>query len=98
MAKAYFIVEIETIDQDLMAAYREHTPAAVEAFGGRFLVRGGTSETLEGDWQPKRLVVLEFPSLDAAQAFYHSEQYKPLLEMRLKAGHSKVVLVEGAPG
>jgi uncharacterized protein (DUF1330 family) len=96
MAKAYFIVDIDSVDQDLMTAYRKHTPAAVEAFGGRFLVRGGASETLEGDWQPKRIVVLEFPSLEAAHAFYRSEQYKPLLEMRLKAGHSKVVLVEGA--
>jgi len=60
------------------------------------LVRGGASETLEGDWQPKRLVVLEFPSVDAAKAFYHSEQYKPLLDMRKKAGHSNLVLVEGA--
>ena len=93
---AYFIVEIDTVDQDLMAEYRKHTPAAVEAFGGRFLVRGDASETLEGDWQPKRLVVLEFPSVDAAKAFYHSEQYKPLLEMRKKAGHSNMVLVEGA--
>jgi uncharacterized protein (DUF1330 family) len=93
---AYFIVEIDTVDQDLMAEYRKHTPAAVEAFGGRFLVRGGASETLEGDWHPKRLVVLEFPTLEAAKSFYYSDQYKPLLEMRMKAGQSKLVLVEGA--
>ena len=93
---AYFIVEIDTVDEALMAEYRSHTPAMVQAFGGRFLVRGGESETLEGQWERKRLVVLEFPSLEAAKKFYHSDQYKPLLEMRKKAGHSKVVLVQGA--
>jgi len=92
---AYLIVEIDTIDADLMAEYRKHTPAAVEAFGGRFLVRGGASETFEGGWEPQRIVVLEFPSMDAARAFYHSERYKPLLEMRTKAGRSRAVLVEG---
>jgi len=92
---AYFLVEIDTVDEPAMAAYRQQVPPVVEAFGGRFLVRGGASETLEGDWHPPRLVVLEFPDLATARAFYHSEVYAPLKTMRCEAGHSRLVLVEG---
>jgi len=92
---AYFLVEIETVDAEEMAEYRAKVPPVVEACGGRFLVRGGSSETLEGDWHPKRLVVLEFPDLATAKAFYDSEAYEPLKQMRLRAGNSKMVLVEG---
>jgi len=92
---AYFIVEIETVDAQQMAEYRALVPPVVEAFGGRFLVRGGACETLEGDWAPPRLVVLEFPNLETARAFYDSELYEPLKRMRLRAGRSRLVLVEG---
>jgi len=92
---AYFIVEIETVDAQQMAEYRALVPPVVEAFGGRFLVRGGVCETLEGDWVPPRLVVLEFPNLERARAFYDSELYEPLKRMRLRAGRSRLVLVEG---
>ncbi len=92
---AYIIVEVETIDEALMAEYRKHTPGAIAKFGGKFIVRGGKTRTLEGDWKPSRLVVLEFPSYAKAEEFYDSEHYKPLLEMRLKAGNSKAVIVDG---
>jgi uncharacterized protein (DUF1330 family) len=92
---AYFVVEIETVDPQEMAEYRALIPPVVEAFGGRFLVRGGAVETLEGDWVPPRLVVLEFPDLATARTFYNSELYEPLKRMRLRAGRSKLVLVEG---
>lgn len=95
MAKGYLIVEIDTVDPELMVRYREKTPDAIAAFGGRFIVRGGASQTLEGDWKPPRIVVIEFPSVAKAREFYGSDLYKPLLEMRLRAGRSKAVLVEG---
>lgn len=94
---AYFLVEIETVDAQAMAEYRALIPPVVQAFGGRFLVRGGACETLEGDWVPPRLVVLEFPDLATAWAFYDSELYAPLKQLRLRAGRSRLVLVEGVP-
>ena len=94
----YIIVEIETTDEALMAEYRKHTPGLVGKFGGKFIGRGGKPRTLEGGWTPSRVVVLEFPDYAAAERFYHSEEYKPVLAMRLKAGHSKAILVDGHNG
>ena len=95
---AYIIVEVETTDEALMTEYRKHTPGAVAKFGGKFIVRGGKTRTLEGGWSPPRLVVLEFPSYEKAEEFYHSDHYKPILAMRLKAGKSKAILVDGHAG
>lgn len=95
---AYLIVEVETTDEALMAEYRKHTPGAIARFGGKFIVRGGKTKTLEGDWSPPRMVVIEFPSFEKAEEFYHSDHYRPILEMRLKAGKSKAVLVDGHAG
>jgi uncharacterized protein (DUF1330 family) len=95
---AYIIVEVETTDEALMTEYRKHTPGAVAKFGGKFIVRGGKTRTLEGGWKPARMVVLEFPTYEKAEEFYDSEHYKPLLDMRLKAGNSKAILVDGYSG
>jgi uncharacterized protein (DUF1330 family) len=95
---AYIIVEVETTDEALMTEYRKHTPGAVAQFGGKFIVRGGKTRTLEGGWSPPRIVVLEFPSYEKAEAFYDSDHYKPILAMRLKAGKSKAILVDGHAG
>ncbi len=95
---AYIIVEVDTTDEALMAEYRKHTPGAVAKFGGKFIVRGGTCRTLEGEWTPSRIVVLEFPTFAQAEQFYDSDHYKPILAMRLKAGKSKAILVDGYNG
>jgi uncharacterized protein (DUF1330 family) len=95
---AYMIVEVETTDEALMAEYRKHTPGLVAKFGGKFIVRGGATKTLEGGWSPPRLVVLEFPDMAAVERFYHSPEYKPVLEMRLRAGKSKAILADGHNG
>ena len=95
---AYLIVEVETTDEALMAEYRKHTPGAIDKFGGKFIVRGGKTRTVEGGWTPSRLVVIEFPSFAKAEEFYDSEHYKPILAMRLKAGKSKAVIVDGHAG
>ena len=92
---AYVIGDIEVTDPALYEDYRKQVAATVQKYGGRFVVRGGKSETLEGSWHPKRLVLLEFPGIDAAKRWYHSEEYKPLLAMRLKASKGNLVLVEG---
>ncbi|HEU4367129.1 MAG TPA: DUF1330 domain-containing protein [Methylomirabilota bacterium] len=92
---AYFIVDIDVHDSAGLEEYRRRVPATISAYGGRFVVRGGTFEALEGSWQPKRLVLLEFPSLDQAKRWYDSEEYRPLKAMRLKASTSNLILVDG---
>lgn len=95
---AYLIVEVETTDEALMAEYRKHTPGLVAKFGGKFIVRGGRCRTLEGGWTPQRIVVLEFPDYASAERFYESPDYKPVLDMRLKAGKCKAILIDGHNG
>jgi uncharacterized protein (DUF1330 family) len=92
---AYFIVDIEIHDPAGLEEYRTQVPATITKYGGRFIVRGGKFEQLEGEWQPKRLVLLEFPSVEQARRWYDSEEYRPLKAMRLKASNSNLILVEG---
>lgn len=95
---AYVIVEIETADAALMAEYRDLARPIVEAHGGRYLARGGATVTLEGGWDPQRVVILEFPSVDAARAWWESDEYAPLKAMRHRAGTSRMLIVEGFAG
>ena len=95
---AYMIVEVETTDEALMGEYRKLTPGLVAKFGGKFIVRGGKTRTLEGGWTPPRIVVLEFPDYAAAERFYDSPEYKPALAMRLKAGQNRAIIVDGHAG
>ena len=92
---AYLIASIEVQDRDGFDAYREQVTAVIEQYGGRYLVRGGAVHPLEGDLGLKRLVILEFPSLDAARCFYDSEAYAPLLKLRAGSTVSQVALAEG---
>jgi len=80
----------------LFEEYRKLVPATIAHYGGRYVVRGGATETKEGGWHPKRLVLLEFPSMDQARKWYHSPEYAPALALRLKAARSRLLLVEGA--
>jgi uncharacterized protein (DUF1330 family) len=90
------IGEIEVTDPKAYDEYRKQVMATIEKHGGRFLVRGGTVESLEGGWSPKRLVLLEFPSLQQALKWYRSPDYAPLIKLRQKAARGKLVAVEGA--
>jgi uncharacterized protein (DUF1330 family) len=93
---AYVITDVEVSDPERYKAYTALSPAAIEAGGGRFLVRGGRSEVLEGDWSPSRVVVLEFPTLEAARAFYHSALYAEARGERAGATRKfNMIVVEG---
>jgi uncharacterized protein (DUF1330 family) len=92
---AYIVVDIDVHDAPGLEEYRRQVPATVTKFGGRFIVRGGSFQVLEGAWQPKRLVLLEFPSVEQARRWYDSEEYRPLKAMRLKASTATLVLVDG---
>lgn len=96
MAKAYLIGEIDVHDPNTYANYTAQTPAAVAKHGGRFIVRGGASEAREGEPPKGRVVVIEFPSLEAARTFYESEDYQPLIPIRQSAASGRIFLVEGA--
>ena len=93
---AYVIGDIEVTDQGIYDDYRKQVLATVEKYGGRFAVRGGKVEPLEGGWSPKRIVLLEFPSFEQAQKWYRSAEYAPLIKLRQKASRSRLVIVEGA--
>lgn len=92
---AYVIFDIHVDDADAYAPYREPAGAAVEQYGGRYLARGGASEVLEGDWDVDRLVILEFPSMDQARAWYESPEYQEVLPIRQGASRGRGVLLEG---
>jgi uncharacterized protein (DUF1330 family) len=92
---AYVVVEVETRDQKLMMRYRDLVPPAVHAHGGKFIVRGGAIETLEGGWAPQRIVIIEFPTVAAAKAWWASEEYAELKAMRQRAGKTRMIVVEG---
>ena len=93
---AYVIGEIDVTDPAAYEDYRKQVLAVVTKYGGKFLVRGGKVDSKEGGWAPKRIVVLEFPSMEQAQKWYHSADYAPLIKLRQKASKGRLILVEGA--
>lgn len=92
---AYVIVDIEIADPVLYEEYKRLAAPTVEAFGGRYIVRGGRTDTLEGGWHPDRLVVLEFPSLERAQAWWSSPEYGRARAVRNACARAEMVAVEG---
>jgi len=92
---AYIIADIEITDPAAYEGYRPLAGAAVEKYGGRFLARGGKVESAEGGWAPKRVVILEFPSMEKLKTFYNSPEYQKALAIRLKASKGRLVFVEG---
>lgn len=95
---AYVIANIEVDDLErYMAEYGPPAGANVALHGGRFLTRGGQSEVLEGDGLAGRIVIIEFDSYEAASAWYHSDDYAPLREIRLRYARSELAIVDGVP-
>ncbi len=96
MSKGYILAEVEVTDQAGYDEYRKRVGATVEAFGGRFLVRGGDPVRLEGEGPTRRTVVLEFDSPARAKEWYHSKQYQEVLPLRLRAARTDAYLLTGA--
>ena len=94
---AYLINDMDVIDPALLEDYKKLSPATVEQYGGRFLVRGGDFDVLEGEWQPKRLVILEFPNVAQAKAWADSIEYAPAKRARQRASRSNIIVVNGVP-
>lgn len=95
---AYIVAHLEVTNPEAFEAYRAAVPAVVAAHGGRYLMRGGAVEVLEGDWTIPRLIVLEFPDKAAAESFYHSPDYQKILPLRLENAEGAVVIAEGIEG
>ena len=93
--KAYILVQVDVTNPQQYAEYAKLSPGIIEKFGGRFVARGGRSETLEGTKAPTRVVIVEFPSYERAQQFYNSAEYQAARKVRAGAASAQFVLVEG---
>ena len=91
----YVIADIDVRDQALFEEYRRRVPETIAAHGGRYLVRGGATQVLEGSWSPRRVVILEFPDLDHFRAWWDSPEYAELRALRQRAADANLVLTEG---
>jgi len=92
---AYVVVQESVKDQAMFDAYRKEVLGTITAHGGRFIVRGGAFTVLEGEWPLPRLVILEFPTREAAEAWYRSPAYQKILPLRLKSSTGNFVIVDG---
>ncbi len=92
---AYIIVDLEITDPVNYEEYKKLAGATVEKYGGKYIVRGGACETLEGDWRPKRIVVLQFDNADRARAWLNSPEYAEPRKMRHRTANARMILVQG---
>jgi uncharacterized protein (DUF1330 family) len=92
---AYVIVEIEIVDPVGYEEYKKQAAASVLKHGGKYIVRGGKTEVLEGDWKPQRIVVLQFESMERAKEWLNCEEYREPRKMRHRTAKTNMILVEG---
>ncbi len=94
----YMIADVNVTDPAGFEEYRQLVSATIEAYGGRYIVRGGAVEPVEGEWNPRRLVVVEFDSVARAKEWYYSEEYAGPKAIRHSSARANAIFVEGAPG
>ena len=94
---AYLVVDIEIHDRERYETYKRMAPPSIALYGGRYLTRGGETAVLEGDWTPKRFVILEFPTMEQAQAWWSSPEYAEAKALRQSIATTRMVLTEGLP-
>ena len=92
---AFVIVDVEVTNPEGYEEYKKLAPPSIAAYGGKYIARGGGTEVLEGDWTPKRLVILQFDSVERAKAWLNSPEYKEARFMRHQYAESNMVVVEG---
>ena len=93
--KAYLIATETVNDAAMFEAYRAAVPQTLAQFGGQFMVRGDKPSVLEGEWPHPRLVIIEFPSREAAEGWYRSEEYQKVISLRLNSTSGSVIIVDG---
>jgi uncharacterized protein (DUF1330 family) len=94
---AYVLADVQITDPDRYKDYAAHTPASIAKHGGRWVVRGGETQVLEGEWNPGRIVVIEFPDVEAALGWFNSDEYQELAAIRREASTARLLVVEGFP-
>ena len=92
---AYVIAEVEVTDPGKFEEYRKLVPPTIEAFGGRYVVRGGAIDAREGGWQPSRVVIIEFEDMERAKAWHESDVYAPARALREASSNTRMIVVEG---
>ncbi len=92
---AYLVVDIDVTDPVQFEEYKKLAPVAIGQYGGRYLIRGGAYEAVEGNWKPQRLTVVEFESMEKAKAFYNSPEYQLAIKARKNAANMNMLLVQG---
>lgn len=92
---AFVIVEVTVHDESGYEDYKKLTPASIAAYDGKFVVRGGKTESLEGPWEPQRMVVLQFPTVERAKQWWASEEYAAAKNIRQRVATTKMIVVEG---
>ncbi|MEW6242395.1 MAG: DUF1330 domain-containing protein [Chloroflexota bacterium] len=92
---AYVIVDIKVNDPVQYEEYKKLAPPTIALYGGKYIARGGRTETLEGEWSPGRLVILQFDSIEQAKAWHNSPEYREARELRHKTATSNMVVIEG---
>ena len=92
---AYVIVDITVTDPERYEDYKKLAPPAIAAYGGKYVVRGGKSEKLEGNWEPNRIVILQFESIEKAKEFINSPEYREARALRHETASSNMIVVEG---
>ncbi|PUZ23472.1 DUF1330 domain-containing protein [Chitinophaga parva] len=92
---AYVIIEVTILNPELIKQYQALAPATLAPFGGRYIARGGHNTTLEGGWEPQRMTLIEFPSVENAKAWWHSDAYSQARATRKDAATMRMVITEG---
>lgn len=92
---AYIVVQVDVKDPVRYEDYKKLVPPSLEQFGGRFIVRGGKTETLEGDWAPRRFVIIEFPDVERAKAWWASPEYAAAKALRQATSTTQLIVAEG---
>ena len=92
---AFVVVDISIHDPETYERYKRLAPASTAQYGGRYAVRGGATQALEGDWTPERLVILEFPTADAARTWWSSPEYSEARAIRNQCATAHMLLVDG---
>ena len=92
---AYVIANVEVTDQAKFREYSNQVPLTLEKYGRTYLVRGGATEKAEGDWEPSRMVVIQFESMEQVMKWYNSEEYRGPMQLRHQSANTNLVFIEG---